>query len=339
MNIIFKKSLKKLNTFGVDVYSEYFVEVHSVDELKDAITFAKNKNLSILFLGGGSNILFTKNYEGIVILLRNKGILVENMKDDKVLISVQAGENFHQFILWCLEKGYGGLENLSLIPGNVGTTPIQNVGAYGVEIKDILYSCKTLNLETLLEEEFSNIKCNFGYRESFFKREGKGKYVITEVCFKLTLKNHKLNIGYGAIQKKLDTMKVNLPTIKDISNAVISIRTEKLPNPNVLGNSGSFFKNPIVMIDKFEELKEKYPEIPHYLDNKGVKIPAGWLIEKAGWKGKQLGNVAIHHLQALVVINATGNATGQEIFDFSSQVILSVKEKFGIELEREVNII
>ena len=159
------------------------------------------------------------------------------------------------------------------------------------------------------------------------------------MCFKLTLKNHKLNIGYGAIQKKLDTMKVNLPTIKDISNAVTSIRTEKLPNPNVLGNSGSFFKNPIVMIDKFEELKEKYPEIPHYLDNKGVKIPAGWLIEKAGWKGKQLGNVAIHHLQALVVINATGNATGQEIFDFSSQVILSVKEKFGIELEREVNII
>ena len=341
MNIQKNFSLKNHNTFGVDVSAKYFAEVSSTEEL---LAVLKNHQLSTinfqpLFLGGGSNILFTKNFEGLVIQLNLKGISEEIISDHEVLVTSKAGENWHEFVQFCLAKNYGGLENLSLIPGNVGTSPMQNIGAYGTEIKDTFVSCKVLNLETLEVEEFNNEKCNFGYRESIFKREGKGKYVILEVTFKLTTKTHSIKTEYGAIKSELEHLGIENPTIQEVSKAVINIRQSKLPDPKVLGNAGSFFKNPTIPLSQFEELKEKFSTIPGYPNGDFVKVPAGWLIEQCGWKGKQIGNVGSHELQSLVIVNKTGNASGKEIFDFSTMIIESVKEKFGIELEREVNII
>lgn len=332
-------SLKPYNTFGVDVKSKYFAEVCSLEELIETLKFSNSIKLPLLFLGGGSNILLTKDFEGLAIQLNLKGITEEIIDDNQILITAKAGENWHQFVMFCLDKNYGGLENLSLIPGNVGTSPMQNIGAYGTEIKDIFESCKVLNLETLQIETFNLEQCKFGYRDSIFKQEGKGKYVILEVTFRLTRKNHKIDVEYGAIQSELEKMGITNPTIQDVSKAVISIRQSKLPDPKVIGNAGSFFKNPTIPISQFKALKQKFENIPGYPNGDFVKVPAGWLIEQAGWKGKQIGNVASNQLQALVIINATGNATGKEIFDFSTMIIDSVKEKFGIELEREVNII
>ena len=332
-------SLKPYNTFGVDVKSKYFAEVRSLEELIETLKFSNSKKLPLLFLGGGSNILLTKDFEGIVIHLNLKGIHEEIINENEVLVTAKAGENWHQFVMFCLDKNYGGLENLSLIPGNVGTSPIQNIGAYGTEIKDIFENCKVLNLEKLQIETFNLEQCKFGYRDSIFKKEGKGKYVILEVTFRLTRKNHKIDVEYGAIQSELEKMGITNPTIQDVSKAVISIRQSKLPDPKVIGNAGSFFKNPTIPISQFKALKQKFENIPGYPNGDFVKVPAGWLIEQAGWKGKQIGNVASNQLQALVIINATGTATGKEIFDFSTMIIDSVKEKFGIELEREVNII
>lgn len=332
-------SLKDYNTFGVDVTADYYAKVQSLDELKEALSFAKEKNVPLLVLGGGSNILFTQNFEGLVIQLNLKGITEEKIDNNFIKITAQAGENWHQFVTYCVDKNYGGLENLSLIPGNVGTCPIQNIGAYGKEIKDYFVSCKVLNLDTLSIEVFDKEKCRFGYRDSIFKREGKGKYIILEVSFSLTLQHHDLAISYGAIQSELENQNITSPTIKDIANAVIKIRESKLPNPKEIGNAGSFFKNPVISQEQFENLQKQYPTLPHYPNPDGVKIPAGWLIEQCGWKGKQVGNVATHTQQALVIINKTGKATGKEIFDFSTQIISSVKDKFKIELEREVNIL
>ncbi|MBE2273340.1 MAG: UDP-N-acetylmuramate dehydrogenase [Flavobacteriales bacterium] len=337
-------SLKNHNTFGVDVSAKYFAEVHSVEELIEVLKQnpthpVTNTPTQQLFLGGGSNILFTKNFDGLVIQLDLKGISEQIINENEVLVTAKSGENWHEFVQFCLNKNYGGLENLSLIPGNVGTSPMQNIGAYGTEIKDVFVSCKVLNLETLEIEEFDNEKCKFGYRDSIFKQEGKGKYVILEVTFNLTTKNHLIKTEYGAIKGELEKMSVDNPTIQDVSKAVIHIRQSKLPDPKVIGNAGSFFKNPTISKEQFKEVQIKYPEIPHYPSRDLVKVPAGWLIEQCGWKGKQIGNVASHKLQALVIVNATGNASGREIFDFSSLIIDSVKEKFGIELEREVNII
>ncbi|MDO4224636.1 MAG: UDP-N-acetylmuramate dehydrogenase [Bergeyella zoohelcum] len=330
-------SLKPYNTFGVEAYAEYFVEISSVEELKQVLQ--EYKNTPLLILGGGSNILLTQDFKGLAILLNLKGIEEKQMDNDSVIITAQASENWHHFVLYCLEKNYGGLENLSLIPGNVGTSPMQNIGAYGKEIKDVFHQCKALNIETLEVETFGLEQCKFGYRESFFKREGKGKYIILEVSFRLSTRNHITSVEYGAIQSELVEMGVQQPTIKDISNAVIRIRESKLPNPKEMGNAGSFFKNPTISQRDFEQLKEKYPNLPSYPNENGVKIPAGWLIEQAGWKGKQVGNVATHKFQALVIINATGRAIGKEIYDFSEEIIRSVEQKFGIKLEREVNII
>ena len=334
-------SLKNHNTFGVDVSAKYFAEVSSTEEL---LAVLKNHqlltiNFQPLFLGGGSNILFTKDFEGLVIQLNLKGISEEIISDNEVLVTSKAGENWHEFVQFCLAKNYGGLENLSLIPGNVGTSPMQNIGAYGTEIKDTFVSCKVLNLETLEVEEFDHDKCNFGYRESIFKREGKGKYVILEVTFKLTTKTHSIKTEYGAIKSELEHLGIENPTIQEVSKAVINIRQSKLPDPKVIGNAGSFFKNPTIPLEQFENLKLQFENIQGYPNGNFVKVPAGWLIEQCGWKGKQIGNVASHKLQSLVIVNATGNATGKEIFDFSTLIIDSVKEKFGIELEREVNII
>lgn len=331
-------SLKPFNTFGVDVSARYFAEVNSAEELIENLNQA-NPQTPILFLGGGSNLLLTKDFDGLVIRLNLKGITEEIINENEILVIAKAGENWHQFVMFCLEKNYGGLENLSLIPGNVGTSPMQNIGAYGTEIKDVFESCKVLNLETLEIEIFDLEKCRFGYRDSIFKQEGKGKYVILEVTFKLTRKDHKIDIEYGAIKTELDLLGISNPTIQDVSKSVINIRQSKLPDPKLTGNAGSFFKNPTIPLAQYEALKEKFENIPGYPNGDFVKVPAGWLIEQSGWKGKQIGNVASHKLQALVIINATGNATGKEIFDFSTMIIESVKENYGIELEREVNII
>ena len=332
-------SLKNYNTFGVEAKAHYFVEVHDLHELKYATEFAKINHIKILFLGGGSNLLFTQDFDGLVIKLNLKGISEEILDENHVLVSAKAGENWHEFVLYTLSKNYGGLENLSLIPGNVGTCPIQNIGAYGTEIKDHFVSCKALNLETSEIEELSLEDCKFGYRDSIFKTSAKGKYVIVEVTFKLTTQNHLIKTEYGAISTELKNLGIENPTIQEVSKAVINIRQSKLPNPAEIGNAGSFFKNPSIPLTQFENLKEKFPEIQGYANGDWVKVPAGWLIENAGWKGKQIGNVASHKLQALVIINATGNASGKEIYDFSTQIIDSVKEKYGIELEREVNIL
>ena len=332
-------SLKNYNTFGVEAKAHYFVEVHDLHELKYATEFAKINHIKILFLGGGSNLLFTQDFDGLVIKLNLKGISEEILDENHVLVSAKAGENWHEFVLYTLSKNYGGLENLSLIPGNVGTCPIQNIGAYGTEIKDHFVSCKALNLETSEIEELSLEDCKFGYRDSIFKTSAKGKYVIVEVTFKLTTQNHLIKTEYGAISTELKNLGIENPTIQEVSKAVINIRQSKLPNPAEIGNAGSFFKNPSIPLAQFENLKEKFPEIQGYANGNFVKVPAGWLIENAGWKGKQIGNVASHKLQALVIINATGNASGKEIYDFSTQIIESVKEKYGIELEREVNIL
>lgn len=332
-------SLKPYNTFGVDARARYFTEVNTIDELKEALIFAKNQSLQLLFLGGGSNILLTKDFEGLAIRLNLKGISEESINENEVWVTAKAGENWQEFVMYCLEKNYGGLENLSLIPGNVGTSPMQNIGAYGTEIKDIFVSCQVLDLENSELTTFNLEQCRFGYRDSVFKQEGKGRYVILEVTFNLTQKNHHIKTEYGAIQSELENLGIENPTIQDVSRAVINIRQSKLPDPKEIGNAGSFFKNPTIPLAQFEALKQKFENIQGYPNGDMVKVPAGWLIEQCGWKGKQIGNVASHKLQSLVIINATGNATGKEIFDFSTEIINSVKEKFGIELEREVNII
>jgi UDP-N-acetylmuramate dehydrogenase len=340
MNVQENYSLKNLNTFGVDVSAKHFAEVSNLHELVGILSSTQSlNNTNVLFLGGGSNILLTKNFDGLVIQLNLKGISDEIINDNEVLVTANSGENWHKFVQFCLNKNYGGLENLSLIPGNVGTSPMQNIGAYGTEIKDTFVSCNVLNLETLAIEKFNHEQCDFGYRESIFKRQGKGKYVILEVTFKLSTKNHLIKTEYGAISTELKNLGIENPTIQDISKAVITIRQSKLPDPNIIGNAGSFFKNPTISLEEFLEVQEKYPEIPNYPNENVVKVPAGWLIEQCGWKGKQIGNVASHELQALVIVNKTGKASGKEIFDFSTMIIDSVKEKFGIELEREVNII
>ncbi|MDG4653096.1 UDP-N-acetylmuramate dehydrogenase [Chryseobacterium arthrosphaerae] len=332
-------SLKPYNTFGVEASSRYFAEVNSIEALKDVLTFAKEQSLQLLFLGGGSNILLTKDFEGLAIKLNLKGISEEIINDHEVLITAKAGENWHEFVMYCLQKNYGGLENLSLIPGNVGTSPMQNIGAYGTEIKDVFVSCRVLDLNSLELTDFDLEQCRFGYRDSIFKQEGKGRYVILEVTFKLTQREHHIKTEYGAIKSELENLGIVNPTIQDVSKAVINIRQSKLPDPKEIGNAGSFFKNPTIPLAQFEDLKQKFENIQGYPNGAMVKVPAGWLIEQCGWKGKQIGNVASHKLQSLVIINATGHATGKEIFDFSTEIINSVKEKFGIELEREVNII
>lgn len=332
-------SLKPFNTFGVEAKAKYFVEINTVEELIETLKLSHTQTLPLLFLGGGSNILFTKDFDGLAIQLNLKGISEEFLSENEVLVTAKAGENWHEFVMFCLNKNYGGLENLSLIPGNVGTSPMQNIGAYGTEIKDHFVSCKVLNLKTLEIETFNLEKCRFGYRDSIFKQEGKNQYVILEVSFKLTTQNHTIKTEYGAIQSEMENLGIINPTIQDVSKAVINIRQSKLPDPKKIGNAGSFFKNPTIPLAQFEDLKLKFDNIQGYPNGNFVKVPAGWLIEQCGWKGKQIGNVASHQLQSLVIINATGNASGKEIFDFSTLIIDSVKEKFGIELEREVNIL
>jgi UDP-N-acetylmuramate dehydrogenase len=330
-------SLKKYNTFGIEAKAKQFVAVHNLEDLKSILkNHASDK---IFILGGGSNMLLTQDIDALVIHVDLKGKRINNEDEDFVWVESQAGEVWHEFVLWTIDQNFGGLENMSLIPGNVGTTPVQNIGAYGTEIKDTFVSCEAMNIESLEMKTFTKDECHFGYRESIFKHEAKDKYVITSVVFKLTKRNHKINTSYGDIIKELENKNCPNPTLKDVSDAVIAIRKSKLPDPKELGNSGSFFKNPIISKSEFEKVHALHPEMPHYvISETEVKVPAGWLIEQAGFKGKRFGDAGIHKNQALVLVNY-GNATGQEILNVSKDIQNTVFYKFGIKIEAEVNVI
>lgn len=330
-------SLKNYNTFGIEAKARQFVSIHSIAELTTVLQ--ENKTQKKFILGGGSNMLLTKDIDALVIHINLKGKKIIQESDDFAWIECQAGENWHEFVLWCIDNNFGGLENMSLIPGNVGTTPVQNIGAYGTEIKDTFVSCEAMKIENQEMKSFSNQECQFGYRESIFKNRIKDQYIITSVVFKLTKRNHQINISYGDIISELEKNNIATPTIKDVSNAVIAIRNSKLPNPKELGNSGSFFKNPILLKSDFEKIQAKFPEMKYYeISQTEVKVPAGWLIEQAGFKGKRFGDAGIHKNQALVLVNY-GNATGQEILNVSKNIQETIHNTFGIHIEAEVNII
>lgn len=331
-------SLKSLNTFGIDAYANEFVDIHSKEELQ---VLCSNFNLpgrKLLILGGGSNLLLTQNVDGMVIKISIKGISVVNETEEYVWVRANAGEVWHDLVLWTIDHGYGGLENLSLIPGCVGAAPMQNIGAYGVELRHTFHELEAMAIDGGAETIFTNEQCKFGYRESVFKQEAKGKYIITSVVFKLS-KNPKLNTSYGAIQQQLASANIITPTIKEVSDAVIAIRTSKLPNPKELGNAGSFFKNPEIPTSQFEELKQQFPEMVGYPGASGfTKVAAGWLIEQCGWKGKRVGNTGSHKDQALVLVNY-GGASGDEIINLAKSIQASVLQTFGINIQPEVNVI
>ncbi|MDC8006108.1 UDP-N-acetylmuramate dehydrogenase [Aureisphaera galaxeae] len=331
------KSLKPFNTFGIDCKARYFASVTSVTKLKELLS--QNIHPSRFILGGGSNLLLTQDVDALVIHVNLRGISILSEENGQVILEVNAGENWHEFVMHCIENGYGGVENLSLIPGNIGTAPIQNIGAYGVELKDVFVNCKALEIESLEERTFDHSECEFGYRDSIFKNEAKGKYIITSVTLRLTTQDHTLSTSYGAIKTQLEKQGVTTPTIKDISDAVITIRKSKLPDPAEIGNSGSFFKNPVIGSDDFQQFRLSYPNAPFYeVSPTEFKIPAGWLIEQAGFKGQRFGDAGVHKNQALVLVNH-GNASGSELWELALKIQKKVKEDFGIYIEPEVNVI
>lgn len=334
--IIHNASLKKYNTFGLDVKCDKLSFVRDENDFKNLLSlgFLKEKNI---ILGGGSNVLFTKDFNGWVALNQIKGREIIQTMGDYVWLELGSGEVWHEVVLWCLEQNLGGIENLSLIPGTVGAAPIQNIGAYGVEIKDVLD--KVIFLDEFGKKHFiKNSECKFGYRDSIFKNELKGKVFITHVILKLTLKNHKLNYSYASLRDELKNRGILSPTIKDISDAVINIRKSKLPDPNEIGNAGSFFKNPTLNADEYTEFRNKFPDVPVYPSGEKTKIPAAWLIEKAGFKGMEWKGAAVHDKQPLVLINKH-QATGNDILQLCRTIQKGVFEKFGILLEPEVNIV
>ena len=345
MNLQENISLKKFNTFGIEVSAKYFLEANSLSDIQN---YLEEKNSSpLLVLGGGSNILFTKNFDGTVLKNNLKGIeLIKpscanaaegNEDSESYFVKAGGGEVWHEFVLHCIKNNYAGVENLSLIPGCVGAAPIQNIGAYGVEQKEVFHELEAIDLRSNKKVIFKNSDCGFSYRDSIFKREANGKFIITSVTFKLN-KKAKLNTSYGAINQELEKMGVKEVSISSISQAVCNIRRRKLPDPAIIGNAGSFFKNPIVSTAQYELLKKEFPSIVAYKDNSGMKLAAGWLVEQSGWKGKSFGTYGVHKDQALVLVNY-GNAKGNEIYELSEKILKSVKEKFGVELEREVVIV
>ena len=328
-------SLRPYNTFGIDATARFFAAVESEDQLRAAV----EKHKDVFILSGGSNILLTRDIEKPVVCIRLRGIEVQEDGEERVLVRAQAGENWHEFVLWCIQRNLGGLENLSLIPGQVGTSPMQNIGAYGVEIKDVFHELEALEIETGKKVRFSGEECRFGYRESVFKNEYKGKFVILNVTFSLTKRNHKLVTDYGAIRSELKARGIDQPSIADISEVVIAIRQSKLPDPEKIGNSGSFFKNPVIPRTQLKQLQAANPDMPFYeIDSESVKVPAGWLVEQCGFKGKRYGDAGVHSKQALVLVNH-GNAKGTEILDLSRRIQAEVFRRFEIELQTEVNII
>ena len=330
-------SLKPYNTFGIDVKANRFSAFSNTNELAEALNLRK-ANEPLLILGGGSNLLLTKDFEGLVLKNEILGFnLIEETEKD-VIVEAGAGEVWHTFVSKCLEHNFAGLENLSLIPGSVGASPMQNIGAYGVEIKDVFEYLDAYEISTGEIKRFSKEDCAFGYRESVFKNIYKDQYVICKVAFRLS-KNPKINTSYGAIESELQKMEISDPTIHDVSNAVIAIRQSKLPDPALLGNAGSFFKNPVVPESLVEKIKATYPDVPNYPAEIGKrKLAAGWLIEKAGWKGKTIDTFGVHKLQALVLVNY-GGSTGKQVYELSSRIIEDIQSKFGVTLEREVNIL
>ena len=336
MSISHQVSLKTYNTFGIDVTAEAFAAFNSVDTLRKLML--EETKLPRLILGGGSNILFTGNFPGIVMRNEIKGIEVMDETPAHYFVKASAGEVWHSFVLYCIENNFAGIENLSLIPGSVGAAPMQNIGAYGVEIKDVFHSLEAVNVKTLESKNFTAAECKFGYRESVFKHELKNQFVITAVTFRLN-KNPVYHTSYGSIAQELEKMKVNELSIRAVSNAVIAIRSAKLPDPAKIGNAGSFFKNPEVSAEVFGLIKSAFPDLVAYpLENGNYKLAAGWLIEKAGWKGHTRVNYGVHKLQALVLVNY-GGASGQDIYNLSGEIMHSIEEKFGVKLEREVNIV
>lgn len=328
--------LKPFNTFGISVKADHFSTFSSVENLQEVLN--KFPNEELLILGGGSNVLFTKDFHGLVLKNEIKGFEIIDEDEKTVLVKSGAGEIWHEFVLKCIDNGYAGIENLSLIPGSVGASPMQNIGAYGVEIKDVFHSLEAYHLASGEIHTFDKESCEFGYRESVFKRKFKGQYIIVSVTFKLAKKPNP-NTSYGAIESELQKMGIINPSIKDVSNAVIAIRSSKLPNPKEIGNAGSFFKNPVVDQSIVDSILEKYPDAPNYPAEPGKrKLAAGWLIEQAGWKGKTFDTFGVHKLQALVLVNY-GGSTGTQVLDLSSRIIADIEQKFGVTLEREVNIL
>ena len=329
--------LKTYNTFGIDVLAKYFSTFSSSEEL--GILLDDSKNISPkMILGGGSNILFTKNFEGLLLKNDVPGISVINEDAEHIYVRAGAGVNWHSFVTYCVERNYGGVENLSLIPGNVGASPMQNIGAYGVEIKDVVYGLEAFHLPDKAHQNFTASDCEFSYRDSIFKKKYRGLFAILNVTFRLR-KNPVFNISYGALEEELKKMGVNELSIKTISEAVVRIRTSKLPDPAGIGNAGSFFKNPEIDSHEFRELTRVEPGMPSYkINDDTFKIPAGWLIEQCGWKGYRKGDAGCYEKQALVLVNY-GGASGKEILDLGEEIKASVRKKFGIVLETEVNII
>ncbi|NAY92501.1 UDP-N-acetylmuramate dehydrogenase [Muricauda sp. JGD-17] len=337
MNIQENISLKPYNTFGIDVNAKFFVEITGLVQLQKVLELKAYPKKFVI--SGGSNLLLTKDIDALVMHINLKGKTIVEEDEYSVEVKAMAGENWHELVMWCLENGYGGLENLSLIPGNTGTAPIQNIGAYGVELKDVFVSCAAMEIASRELVSFDLEACKFGYRDSIFKKEAKNKYIITSVNLKLTKKNHILNTGYGAIEEELKKQGIVYPKIRDISNAVIAIRQSKLPDPKDLGNSGSFFKNPVIARKRLDKILKRHPDMPHYEVGKDYfKVPAGWLIEQCGFKGKRVGDAGVHEKQALVLVNY-GNATGKEVLDLAHKIQQEVIEKFGITIEPEVNVI
>jgi UDP-N-acetylmuramate dehydrogenase len=338
MIIVENVSLKPYNTFGIDVMAKSMADVRNLQDIQIFLNTSQFKNIPMFILGGGSNVLFTKDFDGVVVKISSKGILKIRETDDFVFLNVQAGIEWNEFVNYCLQNNLGGVENLALIPGTVGSSPIQNIGAYGVEAKDVIDSVEVVNIQNLQMFDLKNEECKFGYRNSIFKNELKGKVIISSVSFRLN-KKHKLNFNYGAIREEFNKAQINEPTIKDVANAVSAIRRAKLPDPKEIGNSGSFFKNPSIDKQRYEALVAEYPVMPSYTQTDGTyKIPAGWMIEQCGWKGHREGDAGVHKDQALVLVNY-GNAKGQEILNLANKIQKSVKEKFKINLEMEVNVV
>ncbi len=329
--------LKSLHTFHLPVYSKYLLDIQSEEALVEFLMDNVYSDLPLLVLGGGSNMLFTKDFEGIILRNKVEGVEVLRETEETVLVEVGGGENWHEFVLYCIDKGWGGLENLTLIPGSVGAAPIQNIGAYGVEQKACFRSLSAIHLKTGQKRTFTAKECQFGYRDSFFKRNGKGKYMICRVEYELS-KIPQVNTSYGSIRDELANRKIDQPGIKEVSDVVADIRRSKLPDPDEIGNSGSFFKNPVIPQALFEEIKTQHPDIPSYPAGEGeVKLPAAWLIQTCGWKGERRGDAGVHKRQALVLVNY-GDAKGKEIFQLAMDIQKSVEETFKIKLAPEVNI-
>ncbi|WGK63827.1 UDP-N-acetylmuramate dehydrogenase [Croceiramulus getboli] len=337
MNIRHNVSLAPYNTFGIAATAAHFISVKSVAELQEALALEEYPQKFIL--GGGSNMLIKNDLDCLVIHIAIKGIETLEEMEESIKLRVMAGENWHELVLYCMAHDYGGLENLSLIPGNTGTAPVQNIGAYGVELKDTFVQCEAVHRETQELRTFSLEDCQFGYRESVFKNELKDQYVIVSVDFKLSRKQHQLHTEYGAIQQTLEERGIAQPRIQDISEAVIAIRQSKLPDPKKIGNSGSFFKNPLISAEAFKQLRAHYPDAPYYpIGSDTIKVPAGWLIEKAGFKGKRFGDAGVHDKQALVLVNH-GKATGDDLWQLAMKIQKKVEEQFGITIQPEVNIV